>query len=150
MIIDLLKNGNITLKKTVKTWQEAGRMAGGLLVQSGSVEASYVDAMIESIEKYGPYIVLVKGVALFHARPEDGVKEISMSLVTLSEPIEFGAGDKDPVKLVFAFGAVDHSSHIKALSELMKIMGNQAIIDELSELDSVEEVLTLLNKLLKE
>ncbi len=122
MIIDLLKDGNIQLKAQAKTWQEAGQIAGKMLVESGGVTPPYVDATISSVEKYGPYIVLVEGVALFHARPEDGVNEICMSLTTLEKPVVFGADEKDPVGLVLAFGAIDHKSHIKALSELMKLL----------------------------
>ncbi len=150
MIIDLLKQGNVSLQVEAKTWQEAGRIAGGLLVDSGKVEAEYVDAMISSVEQYGPYIVLVKGVALFHARPENGVKEICMSLITLKDPVIFNADEKDPVKIAFAFGAIDHQSHLEALSELMVLFGNQEVLDQIGEIETEEALMSLLNKVLKE
>ena len=53
------------------------------MVKNGTIEERYIDGMIETVKNLGPYIVIAPGVALPHARPEDGVIEPSMSLVTL-------------------------------------------------------------------
>lgn len=36
--------------------------------------------MIESVEEYGPYIVIGPHLALAHARPEDGSLKLGLSL----------------------------------------------------------------------
>ncbi|MCG8485778.1 MAG: PTS sugar transporter subunit IIA [Clostridia bacterium] len=150
MIIDLLRAENIKLKVNVSLWKEAGKVAGRLLVETGKVEAQYVDAMLASVEKYGPYIVIAPGIALFHARPQDGVKDICMSLITVEDGINFDAGDKDPVKLVFAFGAIDNTSHLKALSDLMLIVKEDNIVEKIINTDSKEEVLTIIKNILSQ
>lgn len=131
MILELLKEGNVRAKVQVATWEEAGRAAGQLLVDSEGVKPEYIEAILDSVRKYGPYIVLVPGVALFHARPQDGVNRVCMSLITLKEGVNFNAGNKDPVKLVFAFGAVDQKAHVAALRELMTIFKDQEVIDKI-------------------
>lgn len=82
----MLAKETIVLRLSVSDWQQAVREAGRLLVNAGAVEPRYVEAMIQMVREMGPYIVIAPGVALPHARPEDGVKKAYMSLVTLSPP----------------------------------------------------------------
>ncbi|MCJ7624478.1 MAG: PTS sugar transporter subunit IIA [Anaerolineaceae bacterium] len=113
-------------KKTIRTnvkvnsWQEAVQQSGDLLVAAELVETSYVNAMIETTQELGPYCVIAPGIAMPHARPETGVKNNGYAAITLSEPVEFGNPDNDPVFLVLAFCALDHDSHIESL----KLMAN--------------------------
>lgn len=99
-------------------WREAVRASGELLVQIDAAEERYLDAIIKAVEDLGPYIVLAPGIAIAHARPEDGAKAVGFSLVRLAEPVEFGAKNNDPVDLVFAFVSPDHDKHVSALSAL--------------------------------
>jgi PTS system ascorbate-specific IIA component len=149
LLTDLLKKENIKVNAEVNTWKEAGEIAGKLLVKAGSVEPGYVDAMIASVEKYGPYIVIAPGIALFHARPQDGVKEICMSLVTLKKGVGFNAGEKDPVNLAIAFGATDNKAHLKALSELMEILRDQNTINRILSSKDEDEVLEVIKGKMK-
>ncbi len=47
-------------------WKEALRK-GIALLADGSVEPEYADCSIQNVEKHGPYIVLLPGVAMPHA-----------------------------------------------------------------------------------
>jgi mannitol/fructose-specific phosphotransferase system IIA component (Ntr-type) len=133
----MISKKTIALNVEVKDWQDAVRISGGLMVENGSVEPRYIDAMIETTKILGPYIVISPGVALPHARPEDGVKEPCMSLITLKTPVNFGNVHNDPVKLVIAFGTVDHNAHVKAISKLARIIGDE---EKLSALINAQEV----------
>lgn len=103
-------------------WREAVRASGELLVATGAADREYVDAIVAAVEEMGPYIVLAPGIALAHARPEDGGKAVGFSLVKLAEPVEFGAANNDPVDLVFAFATPDKDQHITALSALAEFI----------------------------
>lgn len=144
LIIDLLKKENIKVNVEVNTWKEAGEIAGKLLVDAGNVHPEYVDAMIAVVEKYGPYIVIAPGIALFHARPQDGVKKVCMSLITLKKGVSFNAGEKDPVNLAIAFGATDNKAHLKALSELMEILRDKGAIEKILNSKDENEVLEVI------
>jgi len=133
----MISKKTIALNVDVKDWQEAVRVSGSLLVANGTVEPRYVDAMIETTKTLGPYIVISPGVALPHARPEDGVKEPCMSLITLKNPVNFGNVHNDPVKLVIAFATVDHNAHINAISKLARIIGDE---EKLKTLINAQEV----------
>ncbi|MCG8540238.1 MAG: PTS sugar transporter subunit IIA [Clostridia bacterium] len=149
MITDLLKMKTVKANVSASTWKEAARIVGGLLVDTGGAEPRYVDSMILSVEKYGPYIVITPGVALFHARPQDGVKEICMGLITLKSGVDFGAGEKDPVNLVFAFGASDNKTHLKVLSQIMTLLRDKAVVNQILKSNSQKEILEIIEKKFK-
>jgi len=107
-------------RRSAADWQDSVRLACGLLERAGAVRPEYADRCIATIEEHGPYIVLTPGIALAHARPEDGVDSLGISVVTLSEPVEFGHLDNDPVDVVFAFGSPDDEQHLAVLAELAR------------------------------
>jgi len=141
----MLTKETIALGLSVRDWQQAVREAGNLLVSAGAVEPRYVKAMVQMVQEIGPYIVIVPGVALPHARPEDGVKKACMSLVTLSPPVNFGNKYNDPVELVVAFGTTDKKAHIEALAELAKLLGDSTKLEGLKRASSPEEILKLID-----
>jgi len=130
-ISDLLTKDTIGLQKTASNWQEVIDLAGNLLVKSLAVEPKYIQAMKSIRERYGPYMVIMPGMALLHAFPEDGVKRLCMSMITLNPPVEFGNLEFDPVSIAFALGTVDNHSHLRVLSELIDMMKNKQIMSDL-------------------
>lgn len=120
MLSELISPERINAGYEAENWEDAVREAGRLLVETGCAGPQYVDAMIRTVEELGPYIVLSKGLALPHARPEAGARKIAMSLVLLKNPVNFGNKNHDPVEAVFALCAVDNSTHVQALADLGK------------------------------
>ena len=131
----------VRAKVKVRDWKEAIRVAGKLLLDIGAIEPRYIDAMIELCKKYSAYIVVAPGIALAHARPEDGAKKIAFSLITLEEPICFGHPENDPVDIVIAFSAVDGSSHIRILSHLAKFLSESINIKKIRMAATDEDLL---------
>lgn len=101
-------------------WRAAVVAACQPLVEAGAVEERYSDRCVRMVEEHGPYIVLAPGLALAHARPEDGVRTLCLAVTTLAEPVHFGHPDNDPVDLVFAFGSPDASRHVAMLQRLAR------------------------------
>ncbi|MBC7250981.1 MAG: PTS sugar transporter subunit IIA [Anaerolineae bacterium] len=141
---DLLTEKTIKLNAQAADWRESVRLAGELLVAVNAVSPSYVEGMIRVVEELGPYMVVAPGIALAHARPEDGVQRMCMSLVRLVSPVEFGSRANDPVDLVFAFGAEDKQGHIQALQELAVFLQNEDAVTALRQCDSVQEAVQLI------
>ncbi len=141
MLKDYLTPDMIALQVRVADWRQAVRVGGELLVKAGKCEVRYVDAMVKAVEEMGPYMVLAPGLALAHARPEDGVKQVGMSIITLADPVEFGSESNDPVKLVISFGGVDNKSHIGLLQELAEFLMEPANQLFLENATSINEVL---------
>jgi len=146
MLSELLTENTIKVNVEASDWEEAVRKGGQLLVRNGSVEPRFVDAMIATVKEMGPYIVIVPGIALPHARPTDGVIKMGMSLIKLATPVNFGSEDNDPVSVVISLGAIDNHSHMKALSTLVNLFNNDEKIEILKNANSLEEILPLLKE----
>lgn len=101
-------------------WRAAVRAACAPLVDAGAVQSRYPERCIVMVEEHGPYMVLAPGLALAHARPEDGVNRLGVAAVTLSSPVDFGHPDNDPVDLVFAFGSPDADQHVGLIAALAR------------------------------
>lgn len=126
--------------------EEAIKRAGALLAEEGGVEQKYIKAMIESYRTNGAYFVLSPKIALPHARPEDGVKDASVSLVQLKSPVEFGHKTNDPVSLVFGLGATSGDEHLKILQRLTRLLNEKEIADELINAKSRSEIMKIIEK----
>jgi PTS system ascorbate-specific IIA component len=148
LILDLLQKKNIAVNVEAADWKEVVAETGKLLLEAGQIEKRYIEAMKQSIIDNGPYVVIGKGIALLHARPEDGVKENCLSLITLAEPVEFGNKNNDPVKIAFAFGTVDNEKHVKTISELSVVLMEESAVDNIAEMGSAGEILSYIEDIL--
>jgi PTS system ascorbate-specific IIA component len=146
MLENYLTKDVIKVNVKAANWEEAVRTGGELLVNAQKCRPEYVDAMVRTVRELGPYMVLAPGLALAHARPEDGTLAVGLSLITLAEPVEFGSKVNDPVKVVISFCAVDRDGHVevlKALAEFLRIEENQVL---LREAVTVDELLVAIGK----
>jgi len=107
------------------------------------VEERYVEAMVRVTEELGPYAVIAPGVAMPHARPEDGAREVGLSLVVLREGVNFGSPN-DPVYVVIGFAAKDKTSHLRVLQQLAEFLSEPDVVEELKRIRSEDELRTLL------
>jgi mannitol/fructose-specific phosphotransferase system IIA component (Ntr-type) len=128
----------IQAKQTLADRAAVIQQAGGLLAAAGAVKPEYVGAMQRVMDELGPYCVIAPGIALLHARPEDGVVRSCLGLVTLAKPVVFGHSTNDPVDLAFALGALDKQSHIRALAQLAEYLSQDAFLAGLRKASSDE------------
>ena len=138
MLEDVLKDSNILLNEQVTTWEDSIRRVSEPLIKEKIIEPRYVTAMIDSVKEYGPYIVIGKYIALAHARPEDGVNSLGISVATIKDPIAFGNEENDPVKIIFCLAAVDSYSHLNIMKSLIELINDEEKIDRLSGETDIE------------
>lgn len=141
MLEKVLTKDVIRLNAEVEDWEGAVRAGGQLLLDAGKCRPEYVDAMVNTVREMGPHMVLAPGLALAHARPQDGTLEIGLSLLTLKTPVEFGSKVNDPVELVISFCAVDKEAHVGILKALAGFLRNEANQRMLKEAESADEIL---------
>lgn len=140
----LLGDESIDLNARAANWRDAITIAGNLLESSGAITPAYTQAMIESLEVNGPYIVVAPGFAFAHARPSEAVKRTAISWVRLETPVAFGHGTNDPVNLVVALAAQDDQAHTQSMKELAKLLGKKdtrAKLDTVATADELRELL---------
>lgn len=147
MLKDIISLETVSLQVEVDNWEEAVRKGGKLLEDQGIVTEEYSDAMVETVKNIGPYIVMEKGIAMPHARPERGAKKIGVSIMTLKDPVPFGNEENDPVFLVICFASTDSKSHLRALSDLMILFEDPESIEKIHQAKKSEEVLAIIEEI---
>ncbi|MDR3588196.1 MAG: PTS sugar transporter subunit IIA [Negativicutes bacterium] len=146
----LLRNEDILLNVEAKDWEDAVKAVGAVMEKQGLVEHRYINSMVNVVRELGPYIVLAPGIALPHARPEDGALATGIGLITLSEPVPFGSADNDPVKIVIGLASKDNTSHIGLLRQLCEFLEDDANVDMLRNATDGDAVAALINEYGKE
>jgi PTS system ascorbate-specific IIA component len=145
---EILDSEMIRVGVRVADWQAAIAAAGELLVRVGAVEERYVNAMIRVATELGPYIVVAPGVAMPHARPDDGVIRTALSLVVLANPVEFGNEENDPVDIVIGLAADDHDEHIELMGQLATMLDTVTVVEAFRSAATAESIrVTILEQL---
>lgn len=135
LLRQVLPASHIQLDVEAADWRDAVAKSAMPLVSMGYVEPRYIGAMIENIERNGPYVVFFPHVAIPHEAPGKGARRMGMNLVRLREPVEFGAGDNDPVTYVCTLVPADRTSHLRAFFNLLGILSKPEL-GVLRELDA--------------
>lgn len=146
LLSDLLNAHTIQIKDGGSyKWEDAIRKAAQPLVDLKFVENAYVDSMIDVVQEEGPYINIGPQIALAHARPNDNVHKIGLSLLKTNSSVDLVSEDH-PVKLWFVLAATDSNSHLSVIQQLMAVLTNNDILNKLLEAKSVDELIEALGE----
>ncbi len=140
MLKEILRD-NITIIDKEVDWVEAIKKGSIPLLNRKCIKESYVEAMINNINKLGSYIVLADKVAMPHSRPEDGVNKTSMALVKLNKVSKLK--DKD-VDLYFILASQDSNSHIELIEALTELLSDEEKLDLIRNCKDSNEIMSLL------
>lgn len=142
----LAENKSIRLQAEANSWQEAVKLGVDLLVEAEVVEPRYYQAILDGVERFGPYFVIAPGLAMPHGRPEEGVKKNGFALVTLKTPLVFNHEDNDPVDILITLAAVDARTHQEdGIMQIVNLFDDEANFDRVRACRSAQEVLDLID-----
>lgn len=139
---DILR-GKIQVVDNVCNWEDGVLQAGKILLDKNIIESRYIDAAIENIKKLGMYIILTDGVAMPHARPEDGSLETGVSLLVIKDGVLFSP-DEEKVKLIFMLSSKDNTSHIDVIKKLSNLIDDEELIEKIAKADNENEILNII------
>lgn len=145
MLTDLLTPDVIRIHTDCKDWRHAVALACEPLLTNGSIEPGYVEAIYRSHEAIGPYYVVGPGIAMPHARPEDGANRLAMSLTVIEQGVNFDSDGNDPVKLLIVLAATDSHSHIEAIAQLAALFDceeDTASLMAAKEINTIQSVIS--------
>jgi mannitol/fructose-specific phosphotransferase system IIA component (Ntr-type) len=137
---ELLK-GAIEIVDKPLNFKDAVTSALELLVAKGKIEPVYIDSVFENLSKLGPYFYLGNGIAMPHSRPEDGVKEIGLSMLVLNTPTQISETDAREVEIVIGFCALNANQHVDVMAELATILADDEKVSKIKSSKSQEDVL---------
>ena len=150
LLQDLLSEDNVSFRYPAETWEDVIRHGGQLMVDAGFTDPTYTEAMIDVVRDMGPYIVLAPGLAMPHARPERGAKQVGAALVTLEKPIDFGSPENDPVSVAIFLCAPNKDEHIQLLTDIATLFEDEEFLDAAVNFESIEDVQSFLAEHLDE
>jgi mannitol operon transcriptional antiterminator len=122
-LADLVTPGRIQLIDSMDDWHEGIRLASAPLLDEELINENYVNAMIECVESYGPYIFITPQVALAHAKPEGNVLGLSASMLLAPDGIAFPDGKVAQVIIVLAL--IDDEQHLGAMNDILHFFGEE-------------------------
>lgn len=136
----------IQLQDSAENWPQALEICARPLLEMNVIAPEYITAIVEQHQKLGPYYVLAPGLAMPHARPEEGAKGLGLSLLKLKEGISFGAGEFDPVDVIVMLAAPDKHSHIEMISALAELFSSDEDMAQLHVATTREEIKAIIER----
>ncbi|CAG9297230.1 PTS sugar transporter subunit IIA [Celerinatantimonas diazotrophica] len=146
MLTSILPKSRIVLIDSVTDWQDAVNLSLQPLLDDGCINESYKQAIFRMHHEIGPYYVLGPKIALLHARPEDGVNQLSLGMTIIRDGVCFGSEDNDPVYLIVTLAATDKNSHIDIIASVSELFLNEEDINQLIKCKEVNEVYSIIKK----
>ncbi len=137
---DIFNENNIILNASVKTKEEAIEMAGKLLFKNGYVKEDYIDGMLRRESLVSTYIGM--GVAIPHGENDvkSSIIKSGITFIQLRDGVCFG---EDMAYLIVGIAGVG-DDHIKILSNLAEIIGDEENLKRLKESNSKKEILDII------
>lgn len=145
-LMEILDVSRIRIVKENSTWQNSIRLAGQCLLDYRSIEKRYLDTIITQIQYYGPYMFLTEDVILAHAKPEDGVHCLDLSLAVFDRPAVYSR-DRS-ARLVFVLAAEDQEKHLKILSDILLLLNEPDFMERISACDSPADIYYVFQQIL--
>lgn len=150
----LVANNSIKLHQSVSNWEEAIKIGTDMLEASNVITPDYYQAIVKSIKDLGPYIILAPGLAMPHARPEQGVNQTGFALVTFDTPITF-EGEDEPVSMMITLAGSDGDEHMEGLMQITQVLDDEnsdtgVNIEKFLACSSTEDVLAVIDAALAE
>ncbi|MBN9644928.1 PTS sugar transporter subunit IIA [Corynebacterium mendelii] len=133
----------VAAKREAADFKEAIRIVGSLYEKEGIATSDYAQAMIDAVGEFGPYMVLMPGLAMPHAKSGAGVNRRGCAVVTLSTPVEFGHEKNDPVDVLVSFAAGEKKAHMEMIQSLANALSDAELIEAIRNAETDEELAAL-------
>jgi len=140
MITTWLPAENIQIVDSVSDWKQAIRLSAQPLLAKETMTEAYIDAIFNSHQELGPYYVLAPGLAMPHARPEQGAIKNGLSLLHIKQGVSFDAEENDPIYVVIMLCALSGNEHINMITALADIFSDDERLSALLKASSTEEI----------
>lgn len=141
-----LKADHIQVCERADDWQQAVTLSAQPLLQSGAISTDYLTAIFRQYQALGPYFVLAPGIAMPHARPEEGARALGLSLLKLHQGVRFHSQDNDPVRVVVMLSAPDGESHIELIAQLAELFADEQAMNALFNADNVQQIEDIIDR----
>lgn len=133
-----LNKKNVKIVDRVSNWKEAILKSGEILIENKTANEKYVEEMVQTVEKFGPYIVIEEGIAIPHASISENVYKTGIALLVVKEKVYFLNGKGANIFLSFA--AKNKTEHESILKDLFELITKYKFIEKISNIKNYNEL----------
>jgi len=145
MITTWLPTENIQIVDSVSDWKQAITLSAQPLLAKKAITEDYIHAIFNNHQALGPYYVLAPGLAMPHARPEQGAVKNGLSLLHIKQGVSFNAEENDPIYVVIMLCALSGDEHINMITALANIFSDEEQLSALLKASSIESIQRVIN-----
>lgn len=144
----IIDNKLTVYNEKFENWKDAIIACGVPLIEEGFITSDYIDAIIECIEKYGPYIVIAPDIAMPHSTENAlGTLKTGIGFMKVEEPVVFDNNDREKdARLFFTLVSTNHEEHLANMVELSETLMNEDLVKDLLEVKCDEDFIKVAKK----
>ena len=140
MLKDLIDKTAIIRDDESEDWETAIRKASIPLIKSKKILPEYPENIIKGAKIHGPYFVVAPGIAIPHARPEEGALEEALGISILKTPVPFLNSPNNPVKYLFTLSMTSSQGHLEALAQLVELLEKREFLEFLDSSKNSDDI----------
>ncbi len=141
---EMLLKENIRLDLESIPKEEAIRLAGELLFESGYVEKSYIDSMLERERHLTTYVGNFLALPHGSIRGMENVLKTGIVVLQFPDGVDFGEGNV--AKILIGISA-KNNEHLDIISNIVDIVENASLVEDISRTDDIEEIYKLFSSI---
>lgn len=128
-------------EESPSNWEEAVVLSCQTLLEKKMITQQYIDEIVDCVKKYGPYIVIVPGVAMPHSSEDSqGVLGTAISFTKMKDEVVFEEGNPEKnASLFFTLAAKNSDEHVENISKLSEMLMTDGLIEALMAIETIAD-----------
>ena len=145
LLKDIVEANHYSFVDSFDSWQDSIYGAAQPMVADGTLDNQYLDKIIENVNTYGPYFIIMPDVAMPHSTlGGTGVYKTAIGFCKVKEPVVFDPNDETKnARLFFALAAVDNEQHLQNMVQLSEMLVKEGIVEDLLAAETKEDLLDI-------
>lgn len=144
MFKELVENNRYCFYDGFDSWEDAIKASVTPLINEGIATEEYTQAIIDSVNNNGPYIVIAPNICIPHAQQGKGVNDTAISFMKTNKPVKFSDSEEHNAQLFFVLASTDNNKHLNNLAELVEFLGDEQNVEKLLASTSGEDLKSLI------
>ena len=145
LLKDIVEANHYSFVDSFDSWQDSIYGAAQPMVADGTLDNQYLDKIIENVNTYGPYFIIMPDVAMPHSTlGGTGVYKTAIGFCKVKEPVVFDPNDETKnARLFCTLAAVDNEQHLQNMVQLSEMLVKEGIVEDLLAAETKEDLLDI-------
>lgn len=145
LLKDIVEANHYSFVDSFDSWQDSIYGAAQPMVADGTLDNQYLDKIIENVNTYGPYFIIMPDVAMPHSTlGGTGVYKTAIGFCKVKEPVVFDPNDETKnARLFFTLAAVNNEQHLQNMVQLSEMLVKEGIVEDLLAAETKEDLLDI-------